>query len=1089
MSGDDRGPPEEQLADALAAYDDLLASGWETHPEELQKGIDPELLPHWNRVTAFLSLVEQAWPRRRDQADRLQEAGPGAIVERGDRGNADSPVTRAIGVRRFGRFEIVRSLGHGGFGVVMLAWDPVLARAVALKVPQPEALVTPEAQKRFEREARAAAKLDHPNIVPVYESGRVGTIAYIAAAYCPGPTLAEWLARQVQPVPVRDAAELTATLARALQHAHARGVLHRDLKPSNILLEVAQKNGADPAEDGSPSLFQPRITDFGLARLADGLGPETRSGVPFGSLPYMAPEQAEGRLKEIGPSTDVYGLGSVLFELLTGKPPFRGEGQIDTLRRLIAEDAQPPRRARPDIPAELEAIVLKCLEKRPARRYPAAHELAEDLERFLAGEPTRARPESAIARTARALRRHRVASLALLTALVLVAVALAGVRWYERRLERVQRIVRQRDLAILSQAEAGHRLRYVADIRQVDRLIRDAEGLLAQEILMRYRPRPGEEDLREFAWFLLWHRCHTERATLTGHGDEVYHVEFSPRGDLLASAGKDGMVLIWETRTWKLVREIGASRTEVNIATFSPDGHTLATVDDDGELKLWEIATGRLELERLAHKGDAVIAQFTPDGKTIITGGRKDGCAKLWDRKTGAVRAAFRSPDHGLEGAVLSKDGLNLVTVGGSEVAVWDLPRWVRVGSHSASHGDLQAVALSRDGTKLATADEMSRLLLWDWPSRQALRWVDGHYHGVFALAFSADNRTVLSGSDDCTIRFWDVATGAGRGVHLGHKGRVWCLALSPDGRTVASAGRDRTVKLWDPEPPRFPLSLAIPHVTSIEFSADGRSVSALEPDGNSLRVTRCDIQSGMVLDRTLLALGGPLESCAFSSDARLLAVRTRARGLTLWNAGTGLFERVLDPRPESLQSFQFSPDARYLLEQHGQARLCYRDLITGDVTFLPERYVNHALWMPAGDFIAERSDGTFIRWDPGSGRSTSLVVKQGPDTRFIAISRAGMLASHHRDERTRLWSSETLELKGELRERVMGLTALALSPDGKTLACAGSDRTVKLWNVVDGEELLTLETFPGPTAQLRFSPDGKVLAALCSSGPGYAGP
>ena len=370
MRGAEGEHPEDPLADALAAYDDRLAAGIDKLPEQTELAVDPALLPDWNRLTAFLSLVEKAWPRTDPDTNRQadpQSTDPGSSAESG-------PAQTEVGDdNHFGRFQIQRTLGQGGFGIVFLAWDPTLRRQVALKLPQPETLVTTEARKRFQREAHAAAGLDHPNIVPVYESGSVGTVTYIAAAYIPGPTLALWLAHQTRPVPGRDAARLVATLARAVEHAHGRGVLHRDLKPSNILLQSPlEPNDHDYVKTGFLADFEPRITDFSLAKLADGLGPDTKSGVPFGSPPYMAPEQAEGKLSAIGPPTDVYGLGSILYEVLTGHPPFVSQGQLDTLRQVIADDPRPPRRLRGDLSSGLEAVVLKCLEKDPARRYSSA---------------------------------------------------------------------------------------------------------------------------------------------------------------------------------------------------------------------------------------------------------------------------------------------------------------------------------------------------------------------------------------------------------------------------------------------------------------------------------------------------------------------------------------------------------------------------------------------------------------------------------------------------------------------------------------------------------------------------------------------
>jgi hypothetical protein len=360
------------------------------------------LLPDWTRLTAFLSLVEKAWPRGDQGAsdptalEASYQTEPAPTEESPRRGEAE-----ARDDHRFGRFQILRVLGQGGFGIVFLAWDPTLRRQVALKVPQPEALMTAEARKRFQREAHAAAGLDHPNIVPVYESGSVGSVTYIAAAYCPGPTLTEWLARQMQAVPPRDAAVLVATLARAVDHAHERGVLHRDLKPSNILLKHAGADGLAHGKNEPLGGFEPRITDFSLARIADGLGPDTKSGVPFGSPPYMAPEQAEGKLTMIAPHTDVYGLGCILYELLTGAPPFRGNGQLDTLRQVVADAPIPPRRIRRDTPVDLETIALKCLEKIPDRRYTSAALLADDLQRFIAGDSIAARPASRLERIRR----------------------------------------------------------------------------------------------------------------------------------------------------------------------------------------------------------------------------------------------------------------------------------------------------------------------------------------------------------------------------------------------------------------------------------------------------------------------------------------------------------------------------------------------------------------------------------------------------------------------------------------------------------------------------------------------------------------
>ena len=293
--------------------------------------------------------------------------------------------------------------------MVFLAEDSLLGRRVAVKVPRVEILTGSESWRRFLREVRAASRLDHPNLVPLLEAGAVGPVGYIVSGYVPGPSLEQWLASRREAAQPRWAASLVAALARAIDHVHGQGILHRDLKPANVLLH-APGLSLDPADPSSwaavPSqAWIPRICDFGLAKLHEIEEEETRSRVVCGSPPYMAPEQADSRRDEIGPATDVYGLGTILYELLAGRPPFGGKSNLETLRRVVADDPVPPRRRRPGIPRDLETICLKCLAKRPERRYAGAADLAEDLERFLDGKAIAARPTPAWERAGRWLGR------------------------------------------------------------------------------------------------------------------------------------------------------------------------------------------------------------------------------------------------------------------------------------------------------------------------------------------------------------------------------------------------------------------------------------------------------------------------------------------------------------------------------------------------------------------------------------------------------------------------------------------------------------------------------------------------------------
>lgn len=355
-----------------------------------------------------LKLVRKLWSE-----EGTQEANDGHAAGLSEHDGTRRP--DGVLPRRLGRFEVRRILGHGGFGIVLLAFDETLARDIALKIPRPELLLVEEMRARFVREAKAAAVLDHPRIVPVFETGEVGAVCYIAAGYVKGPSLAQWLKESPQCLSHSVAARLVVELADAVQHAHSRGILHRDLKPSNVLLEPCERTFEE-------FQFAPKLTDFGLAKQIEGEEQHTLSGVQIGTPRYMAPEQAANRYKEIGVATDIYGLGAILHELLAGEPPFVGESNAEVLKRIQEEELSPARLRSRRVPRDLETICLKCLEKEPARRYQSARDLADDLGRFVDGEPVLARPIRLPARLVRWCRRRPVVA-GLASALIVAVTA------------------------------------------------------------------------------------------------------------------------------------------------------------------------------------------------------------------------------------------------------------------------------------------------------------------------------------------------------------------------------------------------------------------------------------------------------------------------------------------------------------------------------------------------------------------------------------------------------------------------------------------------------------------------------------------
>jgi len=415
VSGGESNWLDDEFPEWLAAYDESLETGSMPPPLEIA-GAPEELQPRLQRELAWCRFVRQVWPRDSPLSSLLPLGSTLSPPEK--------PVPGHV-VSQLGRYSVRRELGRGAFGIVFLGYDPQLRREVALKVPRPEVLFTYELRERFRNEAQTAASLDHPNIVPVYDAGDDGATCYIASAYCPGVTLEAWFKRRGQPLPPRVAAQLVALLALAVDHAHRRGVLHRDLKPSNVLL-VADA-GVLPTESQTKVEVLgviPRITDFGLAKF---WGSAIRSGSPIyasailGTPNYMAPEQGGGESTQIGPATDVYALGAILYELLTGQPPFQADSPLETLWRTRADDVVPPARLRPGLPRDLETICLKCLEKEPGRRYPTAASLNEDLNRFLSRGAIQARRPGVRAWIKSWARRRPRTALAILLGLVILA--------------------------------------------------------------------------------------------------------------------------------------------------------------------------------------------------------------------------------------------------------------------------------------------------------------------------------------------------------------------------------------------------------------------------------------------------------------------------------------------------------------------------------------------------------------------------------------------------------------------------------------------------------------------------------------------